>query len=161
MNDSIHPSQTSNDELKGLLLGITTEQQKQRDTTTEILVRVKSQDEKIASQGSLLANINQRLVKVEDKQASLERKSEKTAQSQEELEGSVLREVGVQAKKLDAVSSTLDRQDATLARQDKQLAELVDDKKQVLTILRTLKWICAGAPVAVALVTWVLAHVKF
>jgi len=152
--NSIHPSQTSNDELKAMLAALSDAQSKQSDKTVEILVRLKSQDEKLVAHGTMMANLNQRLVTVEAK-------AERTARQQEELEGDVLREVSGQATKIDALASETKRQSATLAKQDVQLAELIDDKKQVLTVLRTLKWICAGAPVAVALVTWVITHVKF
>lgn len=163
MTDSTYPSQTSNDELKAMLLALTDAQSKQRDTTVEILVRIKSQDERIASQANLLTNINQRLGEVE-------RKTESTARAQEGLEVDVLREVSVQARKIDALaaetkeqSATLAKQDTALAKQDVLLAEIAGYKQQILLLIKlfkSLRLVVAGGATVITVVTWVVTHWK-
>jgi len=152
MSDSAYPSQTSNDELKAMLRALADSQAKQSDKTVEILVRLKTQDEKLVSQGNMLTGLNQRLVAVEQK-------AERTARLQEELEGDVLREVSVQAGKIDAVAAETQRQSATLAEQDIKLEELVDDKKTVLTMLKTLKYIGMAGPVVAGAIIWAMQHI--
>jgi len=160
MSDSVFPGQTTSDELKAMLRSMADTQAKQSDKMVEILVRQKAQDEKIANVGNMMAGLNQRLVAVEQKAERTEQKTERTARLQDELEGDVLREVGVQARKIDDLAAETTRQSRTLADQDKKLAELIDDKKQVLMLLKSLKWIGLAGPVVAGAVLWAMQHIK-
>lgn len=173
MNQSIPPQ----DEVALLLRQIREEQQKQRDQGTEILIRIKGQDERIQTLSNGFTGINQRMVKIEDKQAALERKAERTAQHQEALEGDVLREVAVLAAndrkqnteiaeiKADGqvIKAETHKQSAVLAKQNVVLERIAGWEEQLLLLVKlfkNLRYAIAGIAVVASGITWVIAHFK-